>query len=214
MKSKGFTLAEVLITITILGVIALLAVPALLTNIQKAKAGPALMRAISILDNANSLMFVEREIYNFSETCYGENGEGYVAQCFVPFVQEQIGASQDAQEISYMPFTGEGDPLVLSNGFTAKNGFTYYFDTENEDEAGIIAMIDINGISGPNTIGKDLFYTYISYAQNGKVIPHGSRVDESSAGAWEGNCDADGVNDAQFCAGSISDNSGKIIYPW
>ncbi len=49
MKIKAFTMAEVLIVLTILGVIAALTLPALNANIQKQQAGPALMRAISTL---------------------------------------------------------------------------------------------------------------------------------------------------------------------
>ena len=176
------------------------------------------MRAVSVLDNANSLMFVDQEIYNFSETCYGEdpdNAAGYVANCFEPFIRETLGAAQDPKTVEYQPFSGSvGSDLQLTGGYATKNGFTYYFDTANEDANGISVAIDINGDSFPNTIGKDLFYAYISYGQNGKVIPRGSRIDEAEPEAWVGKCDASAVTDEQYCAGSISDNGGKIIYPW
>ncbi len=218
MKSKGFTLAEVLITIMLLGIIAILVMPALLTNIQKSKAGPAFMRAVSVLDNANSLMFVNQEIYNFSETCYGEDPEnavGYVTSCFEPFIRETLGAAQDQNTVTYQPFHGgEEGVLDLTGGYATKNGFTYYFDSANEDENGISVAIDINGDTPPNIIGKDLFYAYISYGQNGKVIPRGSRIDPTEPEAWVGKCDASAVTDEQYCAGSISDNGGKVIYPW
>ena len=214
MKAKGFTLAEVLITITLLGIIAILGIPALLTNMQKAKAGPALMRAISILDNANSMMFVEQDMYDFSETCYGDDHAGYVTHCFVPFIQENIGAAQDNQTIIYQPFKNSvGNAITLSGGYANKNGFTYYFMPPGDAE-GIFLYIDINGNSSPNEIGKDLFAAYISYEQNGKVIPAASRIDPNAPEGWVHKCDVSGVTDALTCAGSISDNGGKVIYPW
>ena len=50
-KSKGFTLAEVLITLGIIGVVAALSAPALIQHAAGAKTGPALSRAISALAN-------------------------------------------------------------------------------------------------------------------------------------------------------------------
>ena len=48
-KKKGFTLAEVLITLGIIGVVAALSTPALIQHAASAKTGPSLARGISIL---------------------------------------------------------------------------------------------------------------------------------------------------------------------
>ena len=69
MKLKGFTLAEVMIVLTILGIIAAITLPALNTNIQKQQMGPALMRAISTLETANALVSQEQDFYSFAESC-------------------------------------------------------------------------------------------------------------------------------------------------
>lgn len=49
MKKNGFTLAEVLITLTIIGVVATLTLPALMTNTQEQQAKTALKKGISTL---------------------------------------------------------------------------------------------------------------------------------------------------------------------
>ena len=53
MKKNGFTLAEVLITLTIIGIVAAMTMPALLSSIEKGQIGPKLAKAISTLENAN-----------------------------------------------------------------------------------------------------------------------------------------------------------------
>lgn len=50
---KGFTLAEVLITLGIIGVVAALTAPALVQNAGTAKIGPTLAKVVSTLENAN-----------------------------------------------------------------------------------------------------------------------------------------------------------------
>ena len=50
-NKKGFTLAEILITLGIIGVVAALTAPALIQHAASAKVGPAFSRCISILNN-------------------------------------------------------------------------------------------------------------------------------------------------------------------
>ena len=62
MQKRGFTLAEVLITLGIIGVVSALTAPALSTNTQKAKIGPALARFSSILGSAVQEYMVNEEL--------------------------------------------------------------------------------------------------------------------------------------------------------
>ena len=52
MKKNGFTLAEVLITLAIIGVIATMTLPSLMTNTQEQQAKTGLKKAINTLSNA------------------------------------------------------------------------------------------------------------------------------------------------------------------
>ena len=61
MFKKGFTLAEVLITLGIIGVVAALTTPALVQNIGTAKVGPSLAKAVSTFENANQTMLAHSE---------------------------------------------------------------------------------------------------------------------------------------------------------
>ena len=59
MKKLGFTLAEVLITLGIIGVVAALTAPALVQNAGSAQIGPKLAKAVSTLELANQNMLTE-----------------------------------------------------------------------------------------------------------------------------------------------------------
>ena len=53
---QGFTLAEVLITLGIIGVVAALTAPALVQNAGNAKVGPTLTKVVPTLENAHEQM--------------------------------------------------------------------------------------------------------------------------------------------------------------
>ena len=53
MLKKGFTLAEVLVTLTIVGVVAALASPVLVGAFQKSKVGPSLRKFMNTIETAN-----------------------------------------------------------------------------------------------------------------------------------------------------------------
>ena len=225
MKLKGFTLAEVLITVALLGVVASMTLPALSTNMQKQQAGSALMRAISTLDNANALMLVEHDIVSFGDTCVGGTAgtTNYVANCFIGrHVMDKIGAGSVTDEnVSYKQFNSADSEAVPSTYYMTKNGFTYAFDSTVVDGKSIV-YIDVNGPNKrPNELGKDLFVAYM-YSDDGKVYAAGSQSDplsntNSSYSTWnnEHSCDATSVAGTGLeCAGSIIDNSGRVVYSW
>ncbi len=65
---KGFTLAEVLITLGIIGVVAALTLPSLVAKYKEKQYVTALKKAVSILDNAYRLAIFENG---------GDNDFGY-----------------------------------------------------------------------------------------------------------------------------------------
>lgn len=61
MKKNGFTLAEVLITLTIIGVIAALTLPSLNMGVQSSKVGPHLRKFINTISNANEMILMNNQ---------------------------------------------------------------------------------------------------------------------------------------------------------
>lgn len=68
MKRKGFTLAEVLIALAIIGVVAVLTIPSLVTGYKKDVWGSSLATAVSNFETAMQGMINKEGVYNVYET--------------------------------------------------------------------------------------------------------------------------------------------------
>ena len=67
MKRFGFTLAEVLITLGIIGVISALTLPSLLNDTQGAQVGPKLGKAVSMFEQANQALLTDNNVDSISD---------------------------------------------------------------------------------------------------------------------------------------------------
>ncbi len=199
MKHKGFTLVEVLVVFMVLGIIAVLTLPAIMSNIQKHQVGPALTKAMATLETAHALMANEHEMDNISDGCnmnshgsdFSSNGiasgslyggRQYINNCFEPNIMKMIGSTKETVDATYDKYNNSGVAINANSRYykyTAKNGVTYIF-FEGSVTSGKHAMlpfyIDINGINKkPNVMGKDLFRAVIDLEGAGAIAPYGGK---------------------------------------
>ena len=174
---KGFTLAEVLITIAIIGVVAALTIPGIIAKVDKHQHYVRFMKIYNTLQKAFQLSVAENgnpnnwnrgnlntedyfkkylgKYLNISKDCTGDP-EGCGAKGKRVYV---LGGDLEGDYANYMDdqsyplslMLQDGSILMLWSwefGFT-ENGYSHF--------EGMI-MIDTNGASkGPNTWGRDLF---------------------------------------------------------
>ena len=239
MKKFGFTLAEVLITLGIIGVVAALATPALVTSAGNAKVGPSLAKAVSTFTTANEMMLAQEEVGSITPGIFAVTGRTVslwptLSQYMKGSILENVVMKYSGYRTgSYSPKV-DGDNVIFggggTNSFASEDGFFYYVHlrqkvTPNASYANIPSnqligevFIDINGQAKPNKIGKDLFRFYLY--NDGSLKAYGSEAFDKTRKAsdikelWNlnNNCNANGVNDANTCAGSIFENNRKIIY--
>lgn len=146
MRKLGFTLAEVLITLVIIGVIAAMTVPTLMNNTNAQEFRSALKKAISSLNQA-----IERE-YAVNSLNVGDydDASGLATNLF--------GRNLQVIEDSYTIPDGSEFPAGDASFVTA-DGMAFSIqdfnkdncDFENETPCGVI-NIDVNGSKGPNKI--------------------------------------------------------------
>ena len=67
MLKKGFTLAEVLITLGIVGVIAAITLPTLIQDTTAAQVGPKLAKAVSTIEQANQALLKNEGVNAISD---------------------------------------------------------------------------------------------------------------------------------------------------
>lgn len=187
---NGFTLAEVLITLVIIGVIAAMTIPTLMKNTQKQELISGLKKAQSVLQQAavnmaqindsspgdysflNNSDFIDELVKvtnvikkcNNTTACFGTNLYG-------GNVYKNLGGN--ATTIT------DGKSAVLADGqmityLKLESHHSPAFGLTTEDQNNTIGRIaiDINGSKGPNVLGRDVFFFYIV---NGKgILPGGA----------------------------------------
>lgn len=217
-KIKGFTLAEVLITLAIVGVVASLTLPALMTNTQKATVGTSLAKMFNTLENTNRLLLTENSARSLSTICE----DGYV-DCISKYVP---GSKQAVADTNYLAYDLSTTAFTPVEGYMTKDGMAIYVTANPADEPienvpakyygkYYTVYVDTNGIKKkPNSVGRDTFLFYVDLS--GNVIPYGGNsYKEYTAGEsvlWETSCLKTGPTDGASCTGSIADNNWSVVY--
>ena len=188
-KKAAFTLAEVLITIGIIGVVAAMTMPALMQDYKYKEFDARFKVAQNVLNNAVSWFHArDRMIYGYTY-CTTQNGSNDYEKClehgasevFQTFFGEAFtslyGAEKHHSEYNqiYKNFSGATEfyAVYIDDGhMQIPNGMSILFEVNGYSDEPII-HIDINGINEkPNRFGYDIFSFMIG--KNDKVCPVGS----------------------------------------
>ncbi len=176
---KGFTLAETLITLVVIGIVAALTVPTLIQKHRKAFAETRLKSAYSIL--ANMFKAAEVDYGSFSNWDFGDITaqtadyddvrDVFINKYILPYVKVAYDKKETFLDFGYkqlysakgtktMTMTSTQRFLVFDNGLTfwiMLNG-SYMPSSDNYVSNWAEITVDIDGPkSGPNAYGKDLF---------------------------------------------------------
>lgn len=191
IRLSGFTLAEVLITLGIIGVIAAMTIPALLNNQKNKELETSFKKSYStlsqtvqkvILDdyggaynaaNATDLINDIQKYYVKSSSCI--NGQ----KCSGPmFPLENFSGTNGTAFIgkTYKTFTGKNASVRFNDGIiAAADGSFIYFDWGQLGESTygtLLVGIDVNGWrKKPNRFGHDFFAFQLD--SKGRLLPMG-----------------------------------------
>lgn len=218
---KAFTLAETLVTLGIIGVVAALTMPTLIQKHQKHTTVTKLKQTYSLLFQALKSSEIDNgEISNWD---FGEVGctgasvftEKYIApylkvvkKCICDNTGEcditgtSLNDSTSTADADY--YTTRSEKLFLSNGSIISVSRAPATDFP-------IFIVDINGKQKPNVIGKDIFeFEYY----NGKFAPRGAMHDKNDLKTETNGCYKEGSG--AFCAQMIMLDNWQISedYPW
>lgn len=186
---KGFTLAEVLITLGIIGIVAAMTLPGLNAKYKKNQTVTQLKKAYTVLAQAIKLSEVTNGSLDYwdyklpAEDFYQKYLANYMSVnnktiTESGIVYKYLNGSSCAETLcvrdSYTVYLSDGTALILS-AFTGLSN-------------GRVISIDVNGYKEPNTFGKDVF----SFAIINKygLVPFGYK----SFGYASPNEDADNPN--------------------
>lgn len=202
--SKGFTLAEVLITLGIIGIVAAMTLPALIANHRNLELQTRFKKAYSTLWNIHMRMvgdyngvysnFIIADVYSDAE---GVNKKRDYITKFILYVN---GGKVCNYQNSYLSCTGKSLPakyltydgkreahlngdVVTDQAVLTSDGMSFFFGSPTYRNARL--YVDTNGTAkGPNRLGFDLFAFDID--KNDKIVFPKNVGGGSSAGNDEG----------------------------
>ena len=199
-KKFAFTLAEVLITLGIIGVVAALTLPSVIQNYQEKQLTTAWKKAYSDVANATLLMSQNNEDLSTEQKV----GEAFARYLQIDKVCEaHKGIEQGCWRRGvYISKKGGGietsDPTGYGGGAVCMlltSGTTFCID--NGGNKGIL-YFDVNGINKPNTYGKDIFFAIFNHEKYAIKPAKGRRINWGAADCYwitcttgNGTCDGD-----------------------
>ncbi|MDR1327765.1 MAG: type II secretion system GspH family protein [Heliobacteriaceae bacterium] len=243
MKKYGFTLAEVLITLGIIGVVAALVMPGLIANYQKQETVTRLKRAYSFLYQAYTLS----EAYNGTSDSWAYKGKtradgiDFLDTYIFPYLKTTKICRTNNVECgftyheSYKALNGQPAGMgnndaenvsVMLAGGTSINFIVAVSRIYNY----LIVMVDVNGPKKPNVVGKDTFRFNLFFNGERGFKPVGAGLTRNALLNTGGVCEnkltypssyacnknISGVAAGQLCSALIMLDGWQIKddYPW
>ncbi len=228
----GFTLAEVLITLGIIGVVAAMTMPALITKINNKGYTERLIKAYSTLQNATNKIIEEEGLpSNWGWVVRGtdiddtandriielyKNNLKVVYFCQDSWIDDECKSmrsityrslnKQTATDIHSGNDIFGGYQFVLPDGVVL--GFKFTVSTSGVNWGAPSALsftVDVNGKKKPNIVGRDIFYFYLDNS-TGKVLPF---ISDESTNQYANTCETN--KSGHSCAYRVI-TEGKMNY--
>lgn len=158
---KAFTLAEVLITLGIIGIVAAMTLPALIVNYQKQETVTKLKKAYAVMSEA--VKFSEIQNGSTTEWDYNLPADEFFNRYLKDYLKStsNVPLSEIKKRISYKYLNGDDadDAVGNSLSYVAKISDGMFVFVDGWTGGGYRGIeFDLNGYAKPNIIGRDVFY--------------------------------------------------------
>ncbi len=218
---KAFTLAEVLITLAIIGIVAALTIPTLVSKNEKKQLYTQFMKTYNTLSNAMNLAVAENGNPSGWTTSPNDSGcHMVIGQVFDKILSKHLKIAKVCDSSNYsecMPIDSykslsnketlmaeELEYLIAEDTkiFTLADGssMTIYADDCYGAFSGVYFYFDTNGLKGPNIVGRDM---HILSFEGRPDYKFGTVTGYTPSGTYEsygeqrtnwGNCDSSADN--------------------
>ena len=218
-KNKAFTLTELLLSLGIVGVLAVMVIPSLvghvynrvysnqiksmsstIENLAQDELLTKATRDMSITDFKSASTLLTTKHFSISKKCSASSA---LKDCW------NTTAASGKKQSKYKTLKGKassitnpGDTVILTNGVMF--GYT---PVDNGGKTTGYVIMDVNGVDGPNIYGRDVFAFYVTskgYVDDEVLNDSDVSVETKIADCKKGN--------ALRCFGALKDNSWKMDY--
>ena len=172
---KGFTLAEVLITLGIIGIVAAMTIPTLKQNIDRRETVTKVNKAYNTIENALKLAVAKNGSTDKWDVDYSLGYDDANTTKFVNYLKPYLNIVKDCgtENRSQCMYQGTYKKLNGNDHFNyseksgvysllSSDGTSYSFLLPGYGQASF--FFDTNGNKGPNQIGVDLFAVTVGYS--------------------------------------------------
>ncbi|MBR1754184.1 type II secretion system protein, partial [bacterium] len=168
---RGFTLAEVLITLGIIGVVAALTIPTLMQKTHDREVVAAVKKNASVFSQAFESAVAEHGTTDKWDLLpYDADSSDKIVEKIKPYLKitsdcgHSICSNYNVEKMKWVNGTEESvsNYTSLSNNLILSDGTVIFVRTVSNGKPNIV--FDINGQKGPNVIGEDIFRFDISPA--------------------------------------------------
>lgn len=225
---KGFTLAEVLITLGIIGVVAAITIPNLITEHQKRTTVTKLQKAISVMNQAYRLSYDDVGEVSIEDAA-AMGAKEYFNKYWAPYIKVLLYC--DTYETCgyktyfFDTFNYTNKPNILpagyGTGFITMDGFFVNIRVKGGENNGKVTgqiFVDLNGTKKPNMVGKDVFILErrVDGEKGGVVIPFDSDASDEQINNVTCSSQSSEKTNGYGCAEKIRRAGWKIEkdYPW
>jgi len=174
---NGFTLAEVLITLVIVGVVAAFTIPTLINKTEEREFKAALKKNYSILQQVFDKYYIEHGERLSYDVITSTSG----TKTFLQKIEKYFSSIKSDTSIAplsnfseiYTTYDGKRNLIYgnFNDGMMILNDGTALFF--NNDSGGVFILVDVNGYEKkPNRLGKDTFMFEV--ISNGNLLPIGA----------------------------------------
>ena len=229
LKRPAFTLAEVLITLGIIGVVAAMTMPSLITNYRKKQTVVQLKKVYSELSQAAQMSVIQNG--DMRDWNYALTGEEFFNTYLGNFVKMSSQSVEDAKKagVVYKRASGEEEVSftnLYNSGkiFTLASGSQIIMDTLSSlTTTRQTILVDLNGFKKPNKLGVDVFTFSVTHNgvqtykwDDGETVDVTRDRETLHNGPSKHNYQCNNSGRGFWCAAMIEKDGWKINkdYPW
>ncbi len=161
-KHYGFTLAEVLITLGIIGIVAAITIPALNNKIQDEQYKTAYKKAYSTISQAFLQASQDSDIVELTGSWSSQGAEANFSALKQRL--KVVKSCNNSQSEGCWNVDGEQwrTENYLARGFVDNNGMAWKLRANDSSQLMPAILLDTNGNKAPNVYGKDRFVLFFS----------------------------------------------------
>ncbi|MBR1754247.1 type II secretion system protein [bacterium] len=182
MKKNAFTLAEVLITLGIIGVVAALTIPTLMQKTNDKEISAAIKKSFANISNAiqlaeaehGSIKSLDDVEYNYNNEL-GINGSNYI---YIKYIMDNLKIVKACGYYGRGCFADSYDKESVTEDLYSMSGCYNFILADGsalcirDGEAYPTFILDINGQKGPNKDGVDFVGEFSFNTDTGKLEPN------------------------------------------